>query len=241
MSQQVGKRIGADFEAVAKDRTRIRGSRYDGAGNGPRLVLVHSLAMDLRFWDRLIGRLPGNCSIIAYDCRGHGASVKPAGAYTIATFGDDLAAVLDHAGWPSAAAAGASVGGCATLAFTTRHRARVDGLGLTDTTDWYGEDAPAASEKRAEKAEQEGIASQVPFGDTVVHRGFPGSRLSDKASLRRRVGLYRRRPTASPTGVTRQNCGRQTYRRKRRRKLPARKSRGHERLQYRARSLEHHL
>jgi 3-oxoadipate enol-lactonase len=163
MSQQVGKRIGADFETVAKDRTRIRGSRYDGAGNGPRLVLVHSLAMDRRFWDRLIGRLPGNCSIIAYDCRGHGASVKPAGAYTIATFGDDLAAVLDHAGWPSAAAAGASVGGCATLAFATRHRARVDGLGLIDTTDWYGEDAPAAWETRAEKAEQEGIASQVPF------------------------------------------------------------------------------
>jgi 3-oxoadipate enol-lactonase len=163
MSQQVGKRIGADFETVAKDRTRIRGSRYDGAGNGPRLVLVHSLAMDRRFWDRLIGRLPGNCSIIAYDCRGHGASVKPAGAYTIATFGDDLAAVLDHAGWPSAAAAGASVGGCATLAFATRHRARVDGLGLIDTTDWYGEDAPAAWETRAEKAEQEGIASQIPF------------------------------------------------------------------------------
>jgi 3-oxoadipate enol-lactonase len=100
----------------------------------------------------------------AYNCRGHGASDKPAGTYTVATFGDDLAAVLDHAGWPSAAAAGASVGGgCATLAFATRHRARVDGLGLIDTTDWYGEEAPAAWEKRAKKTEQEGIASLVPF------------------------------------------------------------------------------
>jgi 3-oxoadipate enol-lactonase len=162
MSQQMPKRVGVDFEAVAKDGARIRGTRYDSA-TGPRLVLVHSLAMDRRFWDRLIDRLPAECSIIAYDCRGHGASDKPAGPYMIATFGDDLATVLDHADWPSAVAAGASMGGCVALAFATRHRARVDGLGLIDTTDWYGEDAPATWEKRAEKAEQEGIASLISF------------------------------------------------------------------------------
>jgi 3-oxoadipate enol-lactonase len=163
MSRQVRKRVGADFEAGATDGTRIRGTRYDGASSGPRLVMVHSLAMDRTFWDMLIDLLPGDCSIIAYDCRGHGASDKPTGPYTIETFGDDLAAVLDHAGWPSAAVAGASMGGCATLAFAIRHRARVAGLGLIDTTDWYGEDAPAAWEKRAEKAENEGLASLIPF------------------------------------------------------------------------------
>lgn len=46
MSSQVHKRIGANFEAIAKDGTQMRGARYDGANNGPRLVLVHSLAMD---------------------------------------------------------------------------------------------------------------------------------------------------------------------------------------------------
>jgi len=163
MSQQVHRRVGAEFEAIAKDGVRIRGTRYDGVARGPCLVLVHSLAMDRRFWDGLIGCLSADCSIIAYDCRGHGDSDKPPGPYTIEIFGDDLAAVLDHAGWPSAAVAGASMGGCTTLAFATRHRARVDGLGLIDTTDWYGEDAPSAWEKRAEKAEQEGIASLVPF------------------------------------------------------------------------------
>lgn len=163
MLQQVRNRIGADFEAVAKDGTRIRGTRYDGAKKGPRLVLVHSLAMDRRFWDPMIDWLPGDCSIVTYDCRGHGASDKPAGPYTIETFGDDLAAVLDHAGWPTAAVAGASMGGCATLAFALRHRARAAGLGLIDTTDWYGENAPTAWEQRAEKAENEGIASLIPF------------------------------------------------------------------------------
>jgi hypothetical protein len=39
MSQQVGKRIGADFEAVAKDRTRIRGSTGQGAWN-----IIHETA-----------------------------------------------------------------------------------------------------------------------------------------------------------------------------------------------------
>ena len=163
MSQQIRKRVGADFEAIAKDGVCIRGTRYDGANNGPRLVLVHSLAMDRQFWDWLIDRLPGDCSIITYDCRGHGKSDKPAGPYTIAIFGDDLTAVLDRVGWPSAAVAGASMGGCATLAFATQHRARVAGLGLIDTTDWYGENAPAAWEKRAKQAENEGIASLIPF------------------------------------------------------------------------------
>lgn len=163
MSKQVSKRVGTEFEAVAKDGTHIQGTRYDGADSGPRLVLVHSLAMDQTFWDLLIDRLPGDCAIIAYDCRGHGSSDKPSGPYTIETFGDDLATVLDHAGWPSAAVAGASMGGCVTLAFATRHRARAAGLGLIDTTDWYGEDAPTAWERRAEKAESEGIASLIPF------------------------------------------------------------------------------
>ena len=36
------------------------------------------------------------------------------------------------------------MGGCVTLAFAARHPKRVDGLGLFDTTAWYGENAPQA-------------------------------------------------------------------------------------------------
>ena len=155
------KRTGRDFEVSAADGVRIRGTRYDGGAN--RLVLVHSLAMDRGFWNRAIEHLPAEWSIIAFDCRGHGASNKPGGAYAIETFGDDVAAVLDFAGWPSAVIAGASMGGCVTLAFAARHPARAQGLGLFDTTAWYGADAPAAWEKRACAAEQEGIASLIDF------------------------------------------------------------------------------
>jgi 3-oxoadipate enol-lactonase len=37
-------------------------------------VLVHSLAMDRHFWDPLAARLAADGAVLAYDCRGHGAS-----------------------------------------------------------------------------------------------------------------------------------------------------------------------
>jgi 3-oxoadipate enol-lactonase len=151
-----------DFEATTADGIRIKGTKYGRADDRNRLALVHSLGMDRSFWQALIDRLP-DWSIVAYDCRGHGASDKPSGPYAIETFGDDLAAVLDHVGWDAATVAGASMGGCTALAFAARHPARAEGLALIDTTAWYGEGAPDAWAGRAGKAEQEGIGSLVEF------------------------------------------------------------------------------
>ena len=55
-----------------------------------------------------------------FDCRGHGASDKPPGPYTVELFADDLADLLDHVGWSTALVAGASMGGCVALAFAAR-------------------------------------------------------------------------------------------------------------------------
>lgn len=153
----------AAFVATAHDGTPLKGSRYDGTPNGERLVLVHSLAMDRAFWDNLIPSLPETTSIIAYDCRGHGTSGKPSGSYDIETFGDDVAAVLDAAGWETAVVAGASMGGSVALAFAQRHQSRARGLALIDTTAWYGENAPAAWATRADKAATEGLGALIDF------------------------------------------------------------------------------
>src|SRR5262245_36436216 len=116
MKDSSGKRAGVDFEAVMLDGVSLKGTHYIGEDDRNRLVLVHSLAMDRTFWKKLINLLPG-WSIVAYDCRGHGASDKPTGPYAIETFGDDLAAVLNHLKWDTAVVAGASMGGCTALAF----------------------------------------------------------------------------------------------------------------------------
>jgi 3-oxoadipate enol-lactonase len=137
-----------------------------GRGDGPRIALIHSLAMDHSFWDPVVVRLKDVAQILIYDCRGHGASDKPDGPYTIALFADDLATLFDAIGWENAIVAGASMGGSVALGFAARHAERISGLGLFDTTAWYGENAPASWEERAAKARQEGLAGLVGFQKT---------------------------------------------------------------------------
>jgi 3-oxoadipate enol-lactonase len=137
-----------------------------GNGNGPRMALVHSLAMDGTFWNPVVARLKGAAQILTYDCRGHGASDKPAGPYSIDLFADDLSDLLDAAGWKTAIVAGASMGGSVALGFAAKYPARTTGLGLFDTTAWYGANAPSSWEERAAKAKTEGLSGLVGFQKT---------------------------------------------------------------------------
>eukprot|EP01037_Dinobryon_pediforme_P020820 gene20820-21529_t len=152
-------------QARARDGVRLQYVRSEGPAE-VRVVLVHSLAMDHTFWRPVMDALSGVASVIALDCRGHGASDKPAGPYTVELFADDVAAVMDDAGWDRAIIAGASMGGCVTLAVAAHHPSRCAGLGLFDTTACYGPDAPAQWAERADKALAEGLASLVAFQKT---------------------------------------------------------------------------
>jgi 3-oxoadipate enol-lactonase len=126
-----------------------------------RAVLIHSLAMDRNFWRPVAERI--DASVLLYDCTGHGESDKPAGPYTVAGFADDLAELMEHVGWQSAVLAGASMGGCVALAFAARYSNTLRGLGLVDTTAWYGADAPRQWEERAQKALDGGLKALVDF------------------------------------------------------------------------------
>ena len=149
--------------ALCTDGTRIAYRRFQRSDNAPRIALVHSLAMDHTFWLPVAERLADTASILIYDCRGHGASGKPAGPYTTPLFASDLASLMDHVGWPSAVVAGASMGGCVSLAFGANFPQRTNGLGLIDTTAWYGAEAPAAWAQRAERALTEGLKDLIEF------------------------------------------------------------------------------
>lgn len=126
-----------------------------------RAVLIHSLAMDREFWRPVAKRL--DAAVLLYDCTGHGESEKTPGPYTVEGFADDLVRLLDHLGWDSALVAGASMGGCVSLAFAGKYPKRVSALGLVDTTAWYGPDAPRQWEERAQKALEGGLQALVDF------------------------------------------------------------------------------
>ena len=150
--------------AVTPDGTRLH---YRLRGTGPiRFALTHSLAMTESFWKPVADALGERASILTWDCRGHGASDKPEGPYTVELFADDLAVLFDVVGWSDAICAGASMGGTVTLAFAGRHPERVSAVGLVDTTARYGAEAPAAWEERAAKARADGLASLTAFQQT---------------------------------------------------------------------------
>ncbi|MHA7874317.1 alpha/beta fold hydrolase [Roseivivax sp.] len=158
----------AKTEAVARaaDGTSLRYVVWGAPGAHHRVALVHSLAMQAEFWEATARALGADWQVLALDCRGHGASGKPAGPYTVELFAEDLAAVLDDAGWERALIGGASMGGCVALAFAAAHADRTQGLALIDTTAWYGETAAEDWEGRGQKAAAQGMAALTDFQKT---------------------------------------------------------------------------
>jgi 3-oxoadipate enol-lactonase len=139
-----------------RDGTELAYELRGRVGDAPPVVLIHSLGMDRTFWNAVAPALAQATAVLLYDCRGHGQSDKPKGPYRIEQFADDLADLMDGVGWRRAAIAGASMGGCVTLAFAATYPARALALGLIDTTAW----------ERAVAAEAKGLGALVEFQTT---------------------------------------------------------------------------
>jgi 3-oxoadipate enol-lactonase len=135
----------------------------------PRLVLIHSLGIDRSMWDGVVALMKDDAELLTYDCRGHGRSERRAMPYTVQLFARDLAELLDHVGWPTAAMAGCSMGGCVAQAFAGLYPGRALGLGLISTTAWYGAKAPELWHARAETARTQGLRALL---DSQLERWF---------------------------------------------------------------------
>lgn len=105
------------------------------AGQGERLLWISGTGGDLRNPPHIFeSPLAKAFDMIAFDQRGLGQSDKPAGAYTMADFADDAAALMDAIGWRSAHVAGYSFGGMVAQHLAIRHPGRVDRLVLAATS-----------------------------------------------------------------------------------------------------------
>src|SRR2546429_9393097 len=67
---------------------------YVVEGNGPWLVMSHSLARDLSMWDEQAAVLRRNFKVLRFDTRGHGASDAPEGEYTLDMMAYDVHGLL---------------------------------------------------------------------------------------------------------------------------------------------------
>lgn len=103
--------------------------RYDIAGSGPALVLLHGSVLSRAIWRGLgyLEPLAAEHTVIRMDLRGHGRSGAPhdPAAYTQQVLVADLLAVLDAEGIGRAALMGYSLGARIALSAALAHPGRV--------------------------------------------------------------------------------------------------------------------
>jgi len=107
---------------------------YEQQGQGPALVLVHGAFADTRIWQPQWEYLSGNYRLLRYDLRGHGRTgPSDLERYTIATFADDLACLLNTLEIKAPVICGLSWGGSIAQAFAVRYPARPRALILASS------------------------------------------------------------------------------------------------------------
>lgn len=139
----------------------------DVRGDGPALLLVHGFPLDRSIWRHQLATLAG-WRRIAPDLRGLGASDAPEGEYSMATYADDLAKLLDRLRVAKVVIAGHSMGGYIAFEMMRRHRDRVAGLILCDTrADADNADARKGRDEMAALAETRGAE---PIAERMIPR-----------------------------------------------------------------------
>jgi pimeloyl-ACP methyl ester carboxylesterase len=103
---------------------------YEVHGEGPPLLLIPGLGVDVTFFRGIIDDLAASCRVVAFDPRGAGRSDKPDIPYSIAGMADDAAALLAHLGIDRTTLLGCSMGGRTALMLALDHRGLVDRLVL---------------------------------------------------------------------------------------------------------------
>lgn len=117
----------SDVEMVAVNGARLA-ARIDGEADKPWMVLSNSLACTMGSWRFQMPLLTRTHRVLRYDTRAHGASSAPAGPYTMDTFVDDLAGLMDHYGIARADLVGLSLGGMTAIGLAIRAPERVGRL-----------------------------------------------------------------------------------------------------------------
>ena len=107
---------------VTVGATRLR---YVTAGQGPALVLLHTLRTQLDMFQRIVPTLAKQFRVYALDYPGHGYSDIPKADYTPELFVSSVAGFLDALEIENAVLVGESIGGSIALLLAARHHQSV--------------------------------------------------------------------------------------------------------------------
>ena len=103
---------------------------YDQQGSGEPLVLIPYLAADYACYAFQVADYAKHFTCISVDLRGAGESDKPDGAYSVETFADDVAALMQAIGVQKAHISGLSLGAATGMWLAAKYPDRVKSLSL---------------------------------------------------------------------------------------------------------------
>ena len=110
--------------------------RWDGAADGPVVMMAHAMGTSHRLWDSQVPALADRYRLLRYDWRGHGDTDAPPGPYTLAEFVADAVGLMDALDLARVHWVGISTGGMIGQGLGIHHPERVASLTLCNTTSW---------------------------------------------------------------------------------------------------------
>jgi len=137
------------------------GTRFDIEGEGPALVLLHGVGLDLSQWDAMVPLLRDEFTLVRYDLWGHGGSSKPLSDLCLKDYVAQLADLASYLKLERFALAGFSMGALIAQAYAVESAGRLAGLCLISAVHRRSSAARAAVEARLAQAERDGPRSII--------------------------------------------------------------------------------
>ncbi|MGH7518365.1 MAG: alpha/beta fold hydrolase [Gemmatimonadales bacterium] len=156
----------------------------DVRGDGPAILFVHGYPLDRTIWAPQLDALDG-WRRIAPDLRGMGQSDAPDLGYAMATYANDLVALLDALGVERAVVGGLSMGGYVAFELLRHWRERVSGLVLIDTR--AEADSPDGRRAREAAAQQARELGANAVADAMLPNMLAGATRERDPALTERV------------------------------------------------------
>ena len=156
-----------------------------GPKDAQAVIMGHCFCADHRFWDAHLPACDG-FRAIRFDTRGHGASGRTDGPYTLSQLAGDVLGLMNQLGLDHAHYVGVSMGGMIGQTLAIEHPERLSSLALVNTTPRYSAAQRGQWQERAASVLEEGIEPihgdlmRRWFTDEALSEDIPGARYIDE-------------------------------------------------------------
>jgi len=164
---------------------------YVSQGQGPALLLLHSLGVSSEAWSKVIDPLSQNYTIYAPDMLGHGYSDKPPRNYLIEDYARSIVTFTDKLRLDKVILCGNSVGALIALEIAATHPERLEKLILVGCPGWDAWQRMERVTLSALNFDSEGNPLPLSMTDLAMSYTHPTSELLEWVNQQRaKAGIW---------------------------------------------------